>query len=917
MSALNNSLLLGQEGGGGYAISRSLRFNSSDSAYLSRTPASAGNRKTWTWSAWIKRNKLGTIQQFLTCSTSGYSTWSILGFNANDTLSVWFQAGSNPNLQSTAVYRDCSAWMHVLINCDTTQATAANRGAIYVNGVKVTTFNFETYPSQNADTDFNTTYAHDIGRQSTGAYYCDFMLADVHWIDGQALDPTSFGEFSATTGVWMPKAYTGTYGTNGFKLNFSDNSTTAALGTDTSGNGNTWTVNNLNVLSSYTDTFLSRLPSGASWTNPTYAFDGTTANYADGTASNGTVSTIRFNKPLTGVTLLEYFYDGTSTYGYNSTDVGTGPNLTGGSWVTVYSGTAITVNNVRCTSQPGNGVVRLYAIRVNGTILNNWTEADPPGNDSLVDVPTNGSEVDTGLGGQVRGNYCTLNPLGTAGATPSDGNLSISSSSTVGNRISTFLLTSGKWYWEANGTGYVGAIIGRDGAQFTGSVSATGSRSIGYWPVDGVAYWDGGSSGTGTTYTSTDIIGVALDMDAGNVKFYKNNTLIHNLTFGSGTIPNLSSGVFPGYNVGASTTSASFNFGQRPFAYTAPSGFKALCTANLPAPVVTKPSTVMDVKLWTGNGSTKTISGLSFSPDFVWIKERDTARNHVLYDTIRGATKALLSSTTDSEQTYSTTLTAFNSDGFSLDSDDKVNGNNGTYVGWAWDAGSSTVTNTQGSISSQVRANASAGFSIVTYTGNGSSAQTVGHGLGVAPSLVIVKKRSATDGWLTYFTGFSSNEYLYLNSTAAKASYSGTWGSTPTSTVFGVGDAVVNANGATFVAYCWSPVAGYSSFGSYTGASAPNFIYTGFTPALVIMKRTDTGGEGWLMTTWKTQGYNSFGAYLGAHSSSAEATTTNYMDIVSNGFVHRHNAGWNNTSGGTYIYAAFAESCFALNNRAR
>jgi len=209
---------------------------------------------------------------------------------------------------------------------------------------------------------------------------------------------------------------------------------------------------------------------------------------------------------------------------------------------------------------------------------NNWT----PNNisltagstyDSLTDVPT--------LTSATVANYCVLNPLGTAGSTPSSGNLAIASGATIGNRISTFMVTSGKWYWEGIGDGYVGTIIGVQGDQFTGSVSVAGSKSIGYWYSDGLAYWDGGASATGTSYTSSDVIGVALDMTAGNVKFYKNNTLIHDLTFGSGTIPNLSSGVFPGYNIGAATKSVNINFGQQPFTYTAPTGFLPLNTFNI------------------------------------------------------------------------------------------------------------------------------------------------------------------------------------------------------------------------------------------------------------------------------------------------------------------------------------------------
>ena len=444
---------------GGYEIQRSLRFNSADSANLTRSFGSI-NSRTFTYSLWIKRGRIGSRQDVLS---------GALLFAASDILSVGFVSGSNI-LDTTQVFRDPSAWYHIVMAMDTTQATASNRLKLYVNGQQVTAFSLANYPSQNSTTDLSTSGLIGFGPYG-GSQYFDGYMTEVNFIDGQALTPSSFGAYDAQTGVWGPTPYAGSYGTNGFYLNFSDNSNTTAatLGKDYSGNGNNWTPNNFSV------------SAGA-------------------------------------------------------------------------------------------------------------------GNDSLVDVPTNWG-TDTGVGGSVRGNYCTLNPLGTAGAIPTNGNLAVSSSSTVGNRISTILLTSGKWYWEGSGDGYVGAVIGVDGGAFTGSISGAGSKSIGYWWDGGLAFWDGGNSGTGTGYNSTDIIGVALDMDIGNVKFYKNNTLIHNLTFGSGTVPNLSSGVYAGYNVGGNTTSVNFNFGQRPFAYTAPSGFKALNTQNLPLGTITTSGTFI------GNGS--------------------------------------------------------------------------------------------------------------------------------------------------------------------------------------------------------------------------------------------------------------------------------------------------------------------------
>jgi hypothetical protein len=791
--------------GGGYAISRSLRFNSSDSAYLSRVFGTPTDAKKQTYSFWIKRSNLGQIGGFERAITNAYTGGSTATgiYLYNDSIQVTV-TNAGDNVRSTALFRDVSAWYHFVVSVDTTQATAANRVRIYVNGAEITQFASASYPAQNSVTQFANSSTSRIGTLfNAGGYWYDGLIAEFHFIDGQALTPTSFGEFSATTGVWVPKRYTGTYGTNGFRLDFSDNSaaTATTLGKDAAGSNN-WTPNNFSVTAG----------------------------------------------------------------------------------------------------------------------------AD---NDSLVDVPTNGSEVDTGLGGQVRGNYCTWNPLdSTAGHTLSNGNLDVVPTTMAWKhtRSTISIPTSDKWYAEftfpgLNDTQFT--IIGFAPPSLSLSTyvgAATGS--IGF-QCNATVWTNGGSGLTGTTYAANDIMQIAVDRASGKAWLGKNGTWISSGNPANGTNPTTSSvattgDLFFAVSIYATGNSVVCNWGARPFAYTAPSGFKALCTANLPAPLVTKPSSVFDVVTYTGTGSSLTpTSSLGFNPDLVWIKSRSAATDHSLYDSVRGAQARLESNTTDAEVTSDNGLTAFNSNGFTLGTLAQVNTNAATYAGWCWDAGSSTVTNTAGSITSSVRANASAGFSIVTYTGTLTSAGnvTIGHGLGVAPSLIITKSRSDSSRWAVFpSAALGANKYLELNTTAAVADSVAVGGGAapvPTSTVFYTPYLFgANVNGQTFFAYCFAPVAGYSSFGSYTGDSAPNFIYTGFTPALVIMKRTDTGDEGWLMTTWKTQGYNSFGAYLGAHSSSAEATTTNYMDIVSNGFVHRHNSGWNNASGGTYIYAAFAEAPF-------
>jgi hypothetical protein len=238
---------------GGYQISRSLRFNSADSAYLNRTPASATNQKTWTWSGWVKRSALrANLSDPATLFNAGGN-----GFNARfsyanpDQLEFYNYSGAafQLNLATTAVYRDVSAWYHIVFALDTTQATDTNRFKVYVNGTQVTAFSTATYPSQNSDMLVNGTSVHALGvLNGIGGYYSGYMT-EVNFIDGQALTPSSFGETNADTGVWQPKAYSGSYGTNGFYLNFSDNSNTTAatLGKDYSGNGNNWTPNNFSV----------------------------------------------------------------------------------------------------------------------------------------------------------------------------------------------------------------------------------------------------------------------------------------------------------------------------------------------------------------------------------------------------------------------------------------------------------------------------------------------------------------------------------------------------------------------------------------------------------------------------------------------------------------------------------------------
>jgi len=800
----------------------SLRFRNSASAYLNRTPTTASNRKTFTWSAWVK---LGTIDAsngtlFSAGTTSGVSTRFYLRY-----VSSIFQTGyGSQNLDSTvAVYRDPSAWYHVVLAVDTTQATASNRIKIYVNGVQQAVTTSVNY-SQNDDTAVNNTVSHQIASDQIipGGYF-DGYMTEINFIDGQALTPFSFGETSTSTGVWIPKKYTGTYGTNGFYLPFTNTASTSTLGNDFSGNSNTWTVNNISLTAG-------------------------------------------------------------STY------------------------------------------------------------------DSMTDVPT--------LTSATTANYCVANPLEKGSAfTVSNGNLTIdinASKPVFASVKGTFGITSGKWYWECVKTSS-GSGLSQSGVWASDNLSLNinsdlngnlaslnnigmfGSTAAGDLIKTGLNSQDYATLGS---YTNGDVIGIAFDADSGKLYAYKNGTEFTGQAIGSGTsiLPTMATGktyqpfVYSG-NGGSGTENATtnINFGQRPFAYTPPSGFVRLNTFNLPTPTIGATAAELaneyfDATLYTGNGSTQTITNSgSMQPDFVWIKNRGAAHSHQLYDVVRGvgSGKSLKTNNTDQEGTFDSLygyVSALNSNGFSVAKGSDVayfvNDNNVAYVGWQWRASNTTaVTNTAGSITSTVSASTTAGFSIVTYTGTGSNA-TVGHGLGVAPSMFIVKRRNAgTNNWLVYHQSIGGTGALYLNTTEATQTFSDIWNNTaPTSTVFSIGTTNnANQSTGTYVAYCFAQVAGYSAFGSYTGNGSSDgiFIFTGFRPRYILIK--STGVQDWIVWDTARDTYNASQNFLLPNKSDSESGGIP-IDFVSNGIKIRTANGTLNSSGVTYIYMAFAETPLKFSN---
>lgn len=763
MSAFHNNVLLGASGSQGYQISRSVRLRSSASAYFSRTLAGSGNVTTWTWSGWVKRGRLGANQKILGTSYTSISEF-YLRFNSSDCLEYQSYTGggasNNFNVITTQVFRDPSAWYHITLVWDTTQATAANRVKLYVNGVQITAFSTATYPTQNYSGIWNnSSWTHCIGADPTGMYL-DSYLTEVNFIDGQALTPSSFGETDVITGVWKPKKYTGTYGTNGFYLNFSDNSaaTAAAIGKDSSGNGNNWTPNNISVTSG-------------------------------------------------------------STY------------------------------------------------------------------DSMIDTPTPYAD-----GGNGRGNYAVLAPVDNYLATITQANLVCSlGASTASIANSTIAMTSGKWYAEFTPNG---SVANNDMIGICDISSGVAGRGYGsangwyYFAGNGNKYTNSTGAAYGATYTNGDVIGVAFDADAGTLTFYKNGTSQGQAYSG------LTGKSFAfAYNTGTAGAGVGgiANFGQRPFAYTPPTGFKALNTQNLPDPTIKKGNQYFDVSLWSGNSSTQTITGVNFQPDLVWAKNRNGTYNHGAFDSVRGPSAALYPSLTNAEGTESG-VTAFNSNGFTLGSSNGFNGSTFTYVGWQWKKG------------------ATPGFDIVTYTFSTAGTNTINHSLGVAPKMIIMKDRSFAYNWDVYHASVGYSSRLILNSTAAAGT--GFWAAAPTSTQFSVLNTAYNNNDQV-VAYLFAEVAGFSKFGSYTGNGSADgpFVFLGFKPRWVMIKIASGTTGDWLVFDTSRDTYNVTTTALFPNGSYAEATGYP-IDILSNGFKLKTTAAYMNGSGNTIIYAAFAENPF-------
>ena len=531
---------IGASGVSDYEIERSVRFNRDDSAYLTATLGD-GNEDLWTMSVWVKKSINEEHQSIF--SSGSDDVYTHLNFDNADKLKFrnWHNSDKG-YLLTTRVFRDPTAWMHIVFIWDSGNSTAGDRQRLYINGVRETAFDSQTNPSSGQDSVINGNSLggsdwgegkHRIGRFSETTDYTGCYYADFHFIDGSAKSPSEFAETDSDTGQYKAIKYSGAYGSNGFHLKFSDNSgvTATTLGKDSSGNSNNFTPNNLSVSA---------------------------------------------------------------------------------------------------------GV----------------------GNDSLEDSPSN--------------NFCTINRL--AGrknelVPTTNGNLYTPfDSGTYGTVTGTQSITSGKWYWEVTVTA-VGSQVN------IGICLATWNQTD--IPLEAWRnYQNNGNKNTatlgtntatsswGATFTDGDVIGIAVDMSAGTITFYKNGTS-QGAAFSDVTSGMPDSGWIP-MAFGAACN-LNWNFGQRPFAHSAPADHLKLCTANLSDPTI-KPTDHFNTVLYTGNGgSSQTITGLDFSPDFVWFKERSGTQNHMVFDTVRGVEESLWPNDTWFEEAYSGEgVSAFNSNGVTI-----------------------------------------------------------------------------------------------------------------------------------------------------------------------------------------------------------------------------------------------------------
>jgi len=1004
-SAVNNTTWQ-TAGSGYYEINRSLRFRASVVTTLTKTfssTSSFGSQK-FTYSFWVKKGLHNANMQIFSSAGAnhpGGADISTIVFNSDEIQFYHYpNGGSGTWLVKSHALRDHSAWYHVVLSCDTTQTVPSNRAKMWINGVQHVKSD-NTYPAQNGTTYYFSTRQQMWGQEDGRFRYpFDGHLAELHAIDGQALDETYFGYFDPITNIWQPKRYTGTYGLNGYYLPFTENQSTLNLGRNFSGS-NYFTYSEQfdnGAWSKYQSSVTANATTAPDGTTTADKLVGTTGTSGDHqvnqsgmvTAVNNGVYTLSCYAKAAERSIFRLYIlkrDG-ATYAYSDFNLTTGqidhtqagpfagaiPTITsvGNGWyrcaITVDIGSGAGGVNAIISYASATGETAGWGLFIWGAQFNLGTTVDPyiqtvasnrntdwtPNNfsltagtsyDSMVDSPTNVFTTATDIGGVVSGNYATLNPLATGNVIPPTGanlNLTLNAgSNTYWSAIGTIPITSGKWYWECicqrdqNAGQWVQFGIVSDTTTITNNpVGFSGNMSQGY-----AYYNDGAKAGNGTatggygaTFNNNDVIGVAFDDDNGTITFYKNGVSQGVAFTGISTaltwLP-----IIQIYRSTATNQFAWINFGQRPFAYAPPAGFKSLNSTNLQAlgsstagRAAINPSNYFDTILYTGTATNpRTVSGYKFAPDFLWIKRRNAVENHQVVDSVRGTPLTIFTNATNADTIYSANIMALTPNGFTLGNDSNTNVAGGSFVAWAWNAGNSTkggieTTNTSGSVTSTLRVSSDAGISIATYAAPNNGSFTFGHGLGSTPRFFMLKERGAASNWIVWHSVFGSptNQGLYLNGSGSPFAAGANWLTGVTSTTIGITQGQVTSGAQNHIVYSFIEVPGFSKIGSFTGNGSTDgpFVYCGFRPAF-IMAKSFTNGAFWVIHDTKRDLANPSTRHLYANNTNAEEQLYSSFDILSNGFKCRNANDNVNYSGSTAVYIAFAESPFALNNRAR
>ena len=954
---------------GGMDIPRSLRVdqgtsNVSDGSFFARTFANS-NKKTYTISVWFKKcYTVGNIGDdtyaIITCGGGGSGSYAgRFGFTSYAEDRLQFDINnpaptSHAKAESTGKIRD-GAWYHAVFAYDSTQATESDRMKMYING-ELETLSTAIYPSQYYDGYFNNNVIHRIGSTtsySTGQDLGQFngYLAEFHFIDGQQLDSSYFGYTEQQTGIWRPKKF---------------------IPPNRPNNGVTWsstTQFDANVFNgNFTNSFLAQVSNGY-YTATTAPFtikqslgvitgDGyhwgarfngstevTTGNLSSIMGHNPDVRIVNFD--LSGVTL---------PLDVTNLQLKAGTGSSGSTYIYGIVVDGVVLLDANRSNIGLNGFYLNFSDNTSDTTIgydysgnaNHFSPHDVVVSDSVPDSPTN--------------DFCIMSGL-NKNTGLSHGNLQFykwndSSAALVACQASMDIPNTGKWVWEQRWTGYTYtryfAITRRMRAQ---GAYLDSSAYVYYDMYDGktvsglngsvVTTLTGGQASYGDNVTRYWMM--ALDMDDMKARFYVNNVL--QSTIAIPELPDDGKGNYVWTWTSSNGGSGSglderFNFGQDAtffgavslqnktdasglgqFYNTVPDGHKCLCTKNLPprTDVLVEPQKHFDVATWTGNNTAGRLIPLQFKPDFVWVKCRTAGHDHQVTDSVRGSSKALAANLNEAEIDWDVLYSGNNkgmgdyvNGGFILDDDGnnaRYNNTGQTYVAWCWKAGGAAVSNTNGNITSSVSVNQEAGFSIVSYTGNGSNGQTVGHGLGKKPAWILLKNRDATQNWRVWHKSLASDgsKRLILDQTNPSEDAGFLNDTAPTSTVFTLGNAddAWNANGNKFIAYCWYEVPGFSKFGSYTGNgdSDGTYVVTGFKPAWLLIKRTDSA-ENWVLKDSVRNTYNPVFSNLNTNTENVEfgsADDVNSFDFVANGFKIRGSNSAVNASNGTFIYMAFAD----------